>query len=229
MKSLNIDPNLFTQIGLDSGSLTMFGVVVNNFDDPGEYRGTVQKEGENKGVFYISVDKESPIAQANVDLAALAGHTPHQASETCKCNTDGNRFYVNPRGYVVFHVSGGPGGYSVHVRKAEKAKDTKIFDSRKLGKGAIFAATILRPGSYSIVNEMGRGKAEVVIPYPRRGKKPYRPPEPMRIQATEKGFSPDNIKLEPTQGLIFEIETSARIKIDLIEPDDGQKKTQKTS
>lgn len=227
MKTLNIDPNLFAQIGLDSGSLTMLGVVVNNFNDPGEYRGTVQKHGENKGVFYISVDKEIPIAQANIDLATLTGHTLHQGSEACKCNTDKNRFYVNPRGYVVFHVSGGSGGYSVNVRKAEKAKDTKIFDSRKLEEGATFAATILRPGSYSIVNEMDRRKAEVVIPYPRRGKKPFRPPEPMRIKTTEKGFSHDHIKLEPTQGLIFEIETSARIKIDLVEPDDGPKEKQK--
>ena len=33
-----IDPNLYTQIGLDSGSLTILGSIVHSLGDPGEYR-----------------------------------------------------------------------------------------------------------------------------------------------------------------------------------------------
>ncbi len=229
MKSLNTARTLFRQIGLDSGSLTMLGIVVNSFSDPGEYRGTVYKEGENKGVFYISVDKNSPVAQANIDLAAVTESAPNQSEEACKCAELENRFSVNPRGYVLFHVSCGPGGYNVRVRKADEDEDTKIFDSRKLSKGAIFAATILRPGSYSVTNKMGKGKAAVVVSYPRKHRKAYRPPEPVRVKTKAEEFYPKLIKLKPAQGLIFEIESSARIKIDLMEPDDGPKKSQKAS
>ena len=44
--NMTFDRNLFTQIGLDSGSLTMLGAVIHSFRKPGEYRGSVRTEGE---------------------------------------------------------------------------------------------------------------------------------------------------------------------------------------
>ena len=40
--NLTFDRNLFTQIGLDSASLTMLGTIVHSFPQPGEYRGVVR-------------------------------------------------------------------------------------------------------------------------------------------------------------------------------------------
>jgi hypothetical protein len=224
---MTLDHNLFTQMGIDSGSLTMLGAVVHSLGGPGEYRGTVRKEGEGQAVFYISVDKNSPVAQIDIDLAALTHTAPELPDKDCGCEGEKNRFSVNPRGYALFRVSGGPGGYNVHLRKAVEAEDTKIFDSRKLSDGAIFSATILRPGTYTAANLLGPGKAKIVVSYPQRGKTAYRPPAPVRVLATEKGFYPERIKLKPAQGLLFECKSLSRIKIELVEPDDGPSRAAK--
>lgn len=221
MNSLTIDRNLFMQIGLDSGSLTMLGTVVHSFGVPGEYRGTVRKEGKSKGVFYLSVDKSSPVAQANIDLAGLVDSASKDFDKGCGCERSQERFSVNPRGYALFRVSGGQGGYDVHIRRADESEDTEIFDSRKLDGGDLFAATILRPGRYAISNALGKGRCEAVVSYPTKEKRGSGPSPPARIHVTARGFDPDAVKLKPAQGLIFECEAPSRIKIELLEPDDG--------
>jgi hypothetical protein len=239
MKQPIIDRNLFAQIGLDSGALTMLGAVVHTFGEPGEYRGTVRKQKDGKGVFYIVVDKNSAVAQVDVDLAALAGTAGAGSSESCGCGGGssakgctcggGRRFTVNPRGYVVFRVGGGAGGYNVHVRKAVEADITPIFDSCKLDKGAIFSGTLLRPGKYAVSNELGKGRGEITVSYPVRAKTAYRPPEPVRVRVTERGFEPDAIELKPAQGMIFECAAPARIKIELVTADDGPSRKRKSA
>src|SRR5512139_1682841 len=131
MKVMPFDRNLFTQIGLDSGSLTMLGTVVHSFGEPGEYRGSVHGEG-GQAVFYVTVDKNSPVAQVNIDLATLVNPPPPSA-ECCEEEGGRNHFSVNPKGYAVFMVSQGSGGFYVHVRKAEENPQTQIYDSRNLG------------------------------------------------------------------------------------------------
>ena len=132
MSKLYIDPNI-TQTGLDSGALTMLGAVVRRFEEPGEYRGTVRRGDAIEKVFYLSVDKESPVAAADIDLAKLAGSLPQQeeAGRDC-CPGEGEaRFSVNPRGYVLFRVSGGRGGYSVNLRRADPDEKTPVFNSTR--------------------------------------------------------------------------------------------------
>src|SRR6266545_1626719 len=108
------DRNLFTQIGLDSGAITMLGSVVHSFGEPGEFRGTVRSGAQPEATFYVSVDKNCAIAQVTIDLATLAGTAPSRGDSTkdgsC-CDDHGKpdekRFVVHPKGYAVFHVSGG--------------------------------------------------------------------------------------------------------------------------
>ncbi len=217
---LTFDRNLFTQVGLDSGSLTMLGAVVHSFAEPGEYRGSVRRGTESQAVFYISVDKNSPVAQVNIDLATLV-EPPAPPSSCCREGTAGLRFSVNPKGYAVFHVSGGAGGFDVHIRKADEDPKQKVFDSRELSEGDIFSAVLLRPGTYSLSNTLSKARAEASVAYPKIGKTPYRPPDPARILCTRDAFEPKRIELQPGQGLIFECKAPSRIKIDLIKPDDG--------
>jgi hypothetical protein len=217
--NMTFDRNLFAQIGLDSGSLTMLGAVIHSFREPGEYRGSVDTEDEGQAVFYISVDKESPVAQVNIDLSTLA--QPSETDEKCGCEGSQNRFSVNPKGYAVFHVSGGSGGYHVHVRRARENSEEKIFDSRNLDDGDIFSAVILRPGTYAVTNAHTKARAQIVVPYPRIGETAYRPPAPVRIEVTREHFEPRRLELQPGQGLLFDCKTPSRIKIELEKPDDG--------
>ena len=221
MSKLFIDPNI-AQTGLDSGALTMLGAVVRRFEEPGEYRGTVRRGDAIEKVFYLSVDKESSVAAADIDLGKLAGSLPQKDTGTGCCPDDGEaRFSVNPRGYVLFRVSGGRGGYSVNVRRADPDEKTPVFNSTALDGGANFSARVLRPGTYSVTNARGKARASLTVAYPPKAFSGYRPPEALRVEVTERGFQPEKIQLMPAQGLIFDCRAPARIVITLERADDG--------
>ncbi len=225
MGKFYIDPNLFMQTALDSGALTMHGSIVHQFDEPGEYRGTVRRGDEIERVFYLSVDKESSVAAADIDLAKLAGVVAEADCDKCKDDDAREaRFSVNPRGYVLFRVSGGKGGYSVNLRQAKRDDKTPVFNSKVLTEGARFATRILRPGTYAVSNGESGEKAELTVSYPPEAFSNYQPPAPQTVKVTGKGFEPNRIELKPAQGLIFECGTLARILIELVKPDDGPKR-----
>jgi len=217
--------HMFTQTSLDSGSLTMLGAVIHNFSEPGEYMGTILRKDEAVGRFQLTVDKECPTMQVDIDLPKI--HQPTQ--EYCKSEPV-KRFVVNPQGYVLFYVSRGAGGYAVVVGRLEdKGKEKPSFDSRELKEGDIFAVTMIRPGTYSVTNIRTDAKGEIVVAYPKIGEVPYRPPKPVSIECTEKRLILDRIKIEAAQGQVYRIKTPSRIKIELVKPDDGpaRKRTQR--
>jgi hypothetical protein len=218
--NMTFDQNLFTQVNLDSGSLTMLGSVIHSFPEPGEYRGSVHKAKGEQAVFYITVDKDSSVAQANIDLASLREYSSATQGDCCGDSQE-NRFTVNPKGYVVFHVSSGTGGFSVHVRRAQEDPKEKVFNSEVLGAGDFFTASILRPGTYSVVNRQGKVRAELVVSYPVVGKTAYRPPAPVHVPVGPNGFEPARLELKPGQGVVFDIKAKSRILIELQKPDDG--------
>jgi len=227
---MTFDKNLFTQVGLDSGSLTMLGGVTHRFLEPGQYRGVVYQGKEILGGFYISVDKDSAAAQANIDLAAFEGSSATPATSSgnsgCGCQPGGThapaKFELNPKGYAVFHVSAGPGGYAVRVGKAvEDPKEQNQFDSRELKGDDIFSAFILRPGTYSVMNVLGKGKGEVTVSYPKIGKTPYRPPSPVEVEFSDRGCEPGKVELQPGQAVLFRCKVPSRIKLELLKADDG--------
>jgi len=228
---ITVDSNLYTQIGLDSASLTMLGTIVHQLGEPGEYRGALHHGADVKAVFFITADSNSPVAQVTLDLAGLekaqSGAAPSEGQGLCCCTGDSKetsdkRYSVNSRGYVLFHVQSGQGGYYVHLRRVDAAENDKGYDTRTLKNGDAFTAMILRPGTYSIRNTPTKAAAKVVVHYPKVGDKPYIPPPPVRIECTATGFDPkERLELGVGQGLIFHVRTDSRIEIKLEKPDDG--------
>ena len=233
--NLTFDKNLFTQMGLDSGALTMLGGVTHRFLQPGQYRGVVYRGTENIAGFYINVDKNSPVAQANIDLASFESTTPASGTATsvgggCGCKGGSaqpeTKFELNPKGYAVFHVSKGSGGYAVRVGKAvEDPKEQNQFDSRELKAEDIFSAVILRPGTYSVTNALSKAKGEITVKYPNIGKNPYLPPNPIRIECAER-FEPNKIELQPGQAAVFGCKVPSRIRVELLKEDNGPGRAQ---
>lgn len=212
------DRFLFTQIGLDSASLTMLGTVVHGFREAGEYRGTVRVSDRPEATFYVSVDKSCAVAQANIDLAKLTAGNDTDAG--CCDKRAGPRFVVHPKGYAVFHVGSGPGGYSVNVRRADEDPKLKAYDSRELQPGDIYSAVLIRPGTYSVTNTLSKAQGEFTVAYPVVGKTAFRPPPPVNIECGQ-GFDPRAVQLQPSQGINVHVKVPARIKIELTRPDDG--------
>lgn len=214
------DRHFFTQIGLDSAALTMLGTVVHSFCEPGEYRGTVHAGDGPEATFYVSVDKSCAVAQVNIDLAALVEDTT-EADGDCGCSDPGGRrFVVHPKGYAVFHVGHGAGGYGVNVRRADEDPELKAYDTRTLVAGDIFAASLHRPGTYALRNVLTQAQAEVKVAYPGRGETAYRPPPACHVDVGEE-IDQACIELKPLQGLNLHVTCPAHITIELVEPDDG--------
>jgi len=108
-----------------------------------------------------------------------------------------------------------------HIALRATGGRTDEFDSRKLGERSVFGLTLIRPGRYSLQNAVDGKQAEIVVAYPKVGKTPYRPPEPLQVQVTTEGFGKDSFPLSPGQGMVFRFATESRIQIQLVEPDDG--------
>ena len=226
--NLTFDRNLFTQMGLDSGSLTMLGTIVHCFMQPGEYRGVVHDGPQVKAVFTISVDNNSADAQVFIDLASLVqGRDAAQPGDDSCCKgsaskgAEPHRFVVNPRGYALFHVSKGAGGYYVHVRRTDADQKEMGYDSRSLVESDVFTAIVLRPGLYSLSNPSTGAKGELTVSYPKRGDGRYQPPAPVRVVCGAKSFEPSRLQTDPGQGVIFECHAPSRIQVKLEKPDDG--------
>jgi hypothetical protein len=214
-------PYVFTQFGLDSGALTILGSVIHQFNEPGEYRGAALLPNAPAVPFYLTVDGASAANQVHIDLAASPPATPSACS--CGKSHDGpsvGHFVLGAKGYAVFHVSGGAGGYAVRVVGAGKSQEE--FDSTALAKGDLFAATILRPGRYSVTNlhHAQATTATIDVAYPKVGRVPYQPAPPVHVSCAASGFSTAAIAMTAAQACVFSCKASSRLKIELVTPFD---------
>jgi len=234
MKTL-INHQLISQTVIDSGELAMLGAVIHNFPEPGEYHVAVLSDKLIVATHTLRVDESATAMQVNIDLAPPGSATSDRTSSGCDCKDEKTRrsgdsscYTVNPRGHVLFYVSRGTDGYAVQVNKVNEAKI--LFDSRQLQEGDLFAATLLRPGSYTITNVPAGYKSEVVVAYPKPGRTPFKAPSPISIEATKAGLvivsdgkekKMEKLGIEATQGQLFKIKTPSRIRIELTKADDG--------
>lgn len=239
--NLRLNRTLFQQTDADSAALTMITTVVHRPRDTGEQMGTIYRGEQAVGEFALSVlEEESPLA-VQIDLAGqhLSGEARTRAvgklpgkDDCCDDQEMGTpsvpTYAVGRGGYVVFHVSGGAGGYWVQLAQARQAIDAVrsreeaqklTWNSRDLQDGDLFAVTLLRPGAYRVMSQSG-GEGAIKLGYPERGRVAYRPPEALRVTATADGVDPRGIELQPLQGLVFEIKGAPRITIRLTEPED---------
>jgi hypothetical protein len=229
-----INRYMFSQENFDSGSLTVLATLVHKFSEEGTYHGTVFRGSKVVGQFSIIVCQTTTSTSSNCD-EQIAQETDidefkkqihidlkfldlpvHQHLESLECNC----FKLNLSGYAVFYVSTGKGGYAVEIKKVGlNCGPELVFDSRKLGVDDLFAVTVLRPGSYSITNTITKAKGELSVAYPEIGKIP-RNPQTITIECDQKSITPNKIRINPTQGIVFSFKKSSRIKIELIEPED---------
>jgi hypothetical protein len=219
-----------TQTSFDSGSLSGTGAVVHRIDQPGDHQMTVLQADKAIQTASLRVAGIQPRAAAqaapslsaptevHVDLSHALG-SPGVLSPEPPAN-----LVVAAQGYAMFHASTAGGGLAVQLHLSGAQNQPPIFDSRQLHNSDIFTVTLLRPGRYSLSNAGTAAKGTIQVSYPVISDTPYSPPAPLEVQVTEKGFQPASIQLQPAQGLIFHIgNVTARILINLVEPDDGPK------
>jgi hypothetical protein len=219
-----VNRELFTQVGADSGALTMPAAVAHRFCEPGDYLGVVTREEEEVGSFRLRADESSPAMQVDVDLAAFGpGRAAPKPDCDCRAENPHQAFVVHPSGYAVFHVSHGPGGFRVRVGRPRGEEAEPAFDSARLEGEDLFMLTMIRPGTYSMHNSLTGARGEIVVPYPEPAKRPYRPPAAAEIGSSEKSFRPARAKVKPAQGVVWRFKSPGRIELDLVKPQDSPK------
>jgi hypothetical protein len=216
-----INTEIFMQIGLDSGALTLLGAVAHPVHEPGPYWGVVLRDGEEVAGFGFVVAEEGR-TQLDVDVAKVAGAGRTGAGRTgCGCCTDPDADpHLRAGGMLLVHVGSGRGAYAVVVSAGEGDARRVVFDSRQLEKGDLFTATVLRPGRYAVTNTVNGARAELEVRYPERRRESLRAAEPVQVRAGDR-FDPERLTVQPTQGQVYAAETAARVVIELVEPYDG--------
>ncbi|HEU5119986.1 MAG TPA: hypothetical protein VFT71_03270 [Candidatus Nitrosocosmicus sp.] len=229
--NLKINRFLFSQTNIDSGSLTTHSTIVCKFPDPKEYQGIVRKGSGIVSRFKLKVIEDklsnnSPPSLSNIDSRNSQNVDENKQANILTSNQTNidlsnlTDFYTLKKGgYAVFFVSTGIGGYSIELYQTDKGSQTKTFDSKELRNDTIFSSMIIRPGTYLITNTVNDTKAELVVNYPELGKM-RKILTPFYIECNTKEIIPNKINVDPSQGLIFKINTSSRIKIELIKAED---------
>jgi hypothetical protein len=217
-----LDKSMLREATIDSGSLATMSSIIHRMTEKGEFHGMVYRGGVKVGTFAVSVCDctEPPSAgdllpsQAGIDLVALDSTGGARADNTL------SHFPLRTGGHVVFSVSTGSGGYAVELFCREKRKEpVKVFDSRLLGKGDLFVAHVMRPGSYAIRNIRGKGHADLTVDYPEK-EKLARQMLPALVECKDGTMNPAALKIQSVQGLIFSCAQEFRITIELKKPED---------
>ena len=196
-----LNRQLFEATVFDSGALGLTTSIVHQFTAAGIYSATVRKDGKSMGNVSFEVREDAAAMQLDIDLAK----TQKDAKDGCSATEAAPT--VSSKGYVVFHTTSGT-GWSVHVGEGKQV----TFDSTHLTKGDIFALTLLEPTKYKIENTLGSAKGSVEVEFTKGDAKRLNELKPIMVTAGN-SFDPDSFRLVSTQGIVFRIETDARIVI----------------
>lgn len=244
----SINREFLEQTSFDSSAPSGLGAVAHHFKEPGEYIVTYLHEEKAIERIRLVVVADSATQEPSKPTGSDAQHVERPAqrqrpvgeqrpleeppSKQVDLNFSTLRRLVReqPVGAVEQHFTVGADGHAVftastgeavHAIVAERTGGGEPFDSRRLGAADMFAVTLIRPGTYSVTNGLTGAQGKITVAYPTMGKEPYRPPQPVSVESTERGFVPNTIDLQPAQGIIFRFSIPSRIKIDLVEPNDG--------
>ena len=223
----SMNRSFFEQVSFDSGQPGGLGVVVHSFEEQGEFSlKFIQNEQVVDRVRLVVAEKLEESVHLSARLHVGLATKPFDPTRVAiifregRCEEAGTprSFALAVGGHLVISTPQKTGYCAV---LAEKHEDGEIFDTRKLASGDLFAAALVRPGVYSLVNTIINVQGEIVVAYPVMGSKPYRPPGPVEVTCTADGFFPSLIELTPVQGIVFRFQVPSRIKITLVEPNDG--------
>jgi hypothetical protein len=216
--------SLFTRTGFDSGALTRLATIAHPMAEPGLYRLTVIRDGEEVVEHIVSVDPSSTASQLDIDLAALApGGAARLArsqrpATTGGCCGDGSAPGVlRPGGYLQLMVGSGDREYAAVLRRVDRLdqKRPDEWDSRRLIPGDIVAGVLLRPGLYSLEDVGAGGTARVHVRYPESGER-LTPSQPLTIEFAARSRV---VEADPAQGIVLHAGKGSRFVVTLEKPE----------
>jgi hypothetical protein len=210
-----LNKSMLRQATIDSGSLATMSSIIHKVAEQGVYRGILYRGEANVGKFSLKVSDNSktlseegaPLQQVDIDLASLENLTGAKGKPVS--------FTLRTGGHVVFYVSTGSKEYAVELFRLEKQKEPiKVFDSRLLSGEDLFITHLMQPGSYTIQNVLGDGHADLTVEYPEHEKLTGNM-DSVLVEYGDGTMNPAEVKIQPTQALMFSCVEESRITIEL--------------
>jgi hypothetical protein len=218
-----LNRQMFTARTFDSGAIGVLASLVHQFPSPGRYEAVIRRGDKPIRSVSFEVSDASPNMQLDIDLAP-----PEQprgsGDDDCACKgshaSGTSPRTVSPKGYVLFHVSRGDGGYSVLV--VQQGSDKPAFDSTRLGAGDLFALSLLAPTRYKMTNRIGKATGTIVVRMAPEVLRKLATAEAIYVETSQDEFSPADVQAGSAQGIVFRVRDAARIVIEQVEepPDD---------
>ena len=216
-KQAALNRAVFTQDTFDSGSLTVLTTLIHRFPEAGDYEVYVHSARKPVRRLHVHVSPEYGDNQINLDLS-----NPEGGDHACGCGARAG-YELAAGGVMGFYVSQGAGRYSVQITQMDNQKEKKrtlLKSEEDVPEGDFFAVTLVRPGTYRVVTSNGNEEKKIRVRMPKG--KPYRVDEAVLIRLRKSGdFERRGVQLYPGQSVVFQMDTSARIRLMLDEAEDG--------
>jgi hypothetical protein len=211
MSATSLDPSIFRHIGFESTRLTRLVQIVHSLDKPGRRRLHATRNGDSVAhIDFDVVDDPGAVTGLHIDLSDLAG---------CACDPCGSPHRIRAGGHIVVHVGHGidAWGAEVFVEGGECE-----WSSHHLSPGDLVAATVLRPGTYRLVNGAAEGKVTVAYPKVLDGR--YRPGDPTRVRSNGATIAPARVTMGPASAIVVEVRKGGTVQLELVKADDRRPK-----
>lgn len=191
----------------------MLTSVIHQFGTPGFYRAEVRLKGQFVASYAFEVSETSGVNQLDVDLASLHHQAQRRSGCACEAQAQEGGPVVSPRGYVVFFVSHGDGGYSVVVG-GSGGEGHPAFNSEALAEGDLFALSLLEPVGYQMTNRLGSARGRIEVSFSRESARQVKTLEPIYVGTWRDRFDPATVAAASTQGIVFRIHDAARVVVE---------------
>lgn len=205
MAAVVVNAFLFDQTSFDSAGLTPLATIHHPLLTDGVYDGTVIRDGTEVGGISITVNPTSSIMQLELDLGTIGKHSYMGGSRRVP------EYVVGYGAYLTLCVKQDSGCYSFKLWN--RATGAIEQDSGTLQSGDLFAVVLLRPGSYTVREELSGTEVELEVTQILAGDTSAIP-EPLQIDIATIG-SEANMVSSPGQSIVFQASSSARITIEM--------------
>jgi hypothetical protein len=196
--------------------------VIHQFSSPGRYVASVRRGEHETASLTFDVSDGSETMQLDFDLAATARRASRQDCEcdatTAAADESGASKvpHVSSKGYVLFYVSAGDGGFSVSAR-LDNAREPS-FDSTRLGEGDLYAVSLFAPTRYQMKNQAGKATGQVSVSLDQSALRKLAVLDAVYVKTSPDAFDPHELHVVSGQGIVFRVEGAARIVIEQVEP-----------
>lgn len=205
-----INKAAFAKTAFESSTVGMLTFTAHPVAKDGSYVGNVYEGDRLMDRFFLTASEKEKNTQVNVDLGTFNFRDLSARGR--------KTFVVQTGGYVLFYNSKHDTPYRITLDRVNEntKKMTAEFDTQKLNKKDLFVVSLVRPGKYTASSDKNK-VVNVDVPYPDKKvfEKRNTIVNPLSVRLNSEGFEKEEVRLLPSQGLIFQVEDSTSIAIRL--------------